>query len=102
ILVPPGVGPGVLAEVRAGPCDAATTIGVLQRPDVTAEPLRPAHPGPLRFARPVGRHLRVDQPLLTGMRVIDMLFPVALGGTAVIPGGFGTGKTVVGQSLARW
>ena len=64
--------------------------------------LRLAHAWPVRRPRPVARRLVPDRPLLTGQRVIDMLFPVARGGTAVIPGGFGTGKTVVEQQLARW
>ena len=102
ILVPPDAGAGTLLELRAGPFDVAAEIGRLRRPDGTTEPLRLAHAWPIRRPRPVSRHLRADRPLLTGMRVIDMLFPVALGGTAVIPGGFGTGKTVVEQSLARW
>jgi V/A-type H+-transporting ATPase subunit A len=102
ILVPPDAGAGTLLELRAGPSDVAAEIGLLARHDGTMRPLRLAHAWPIRRPRPVNRHLRADRPLLTGMRVIDMLFPVALGGTAVIPGGFGTGKTVVEQSLARW
>ncbi|MDR1733124.1 MAG: V-type ATP synthase subunit A [Synergistaceae bacterium] len=56
----------------------------------------------LRVPRPAGSRLPSDRPLLTGQRVLDTLFPLALGGTAVLPGGFGTGKTVTQQSLARW
>jgi V/A-type H+-transporting ATPase subunit A len=56
----------------------------------------------MRRPRPVARRLPVAEPMVTGQRIIDMLFPVARGGTAVIPGGFGTGKTVVEQALARW
>ncbi|MCC6189780.1 MAG: V-type ATP synthase subunit A [Anaerolineales bacterium] len=57
---------------------------------------------PVRHPRPSRAKLSPDWPLLTGTRIIDALFPVAKGGSAVIPGGFGTGKTVMEQSLARW
>ena len=57
---------------------------------------------PVRRARPVAHRLGLDAPLVTGQRSIDTLFPLALGGTATIPGGFGTGKTVLEQSLAKW
>ncbi len=56
----------------------------------------------IRVPRPVGSRLPFGEPLLTGTRVIDTLFPVAVGGAAVVPGGFGTGKTVTQQSLARF
>ncbi|RMH05649.1 MAG: V-type ATP synthase subunit A [Nitrospirae bacterium] len=57
---------------------------------------------PVRMARPVRRRLRPSRPLLTGQRIIDALFPLAKGGTAMIPGGFGTGKTVMQHQLAKW
>jgi V/A-type H+-transporting ATPase subunit A len=56
----------------------------------------------VRKGRPYGKRLSFSDPLVTGQRVIDTLFPVALGGAAVVPGGFGTGKTVTQQSLAKW
>lgn len=56
----------------------------------------------VRKPRPVRERLPFDRPLLTGQRILDSLFPVALGGAAVVPGGFGTGKTVTQQSLAKW
>lgn len=61
-----------------------------------------AHHWPVRRARPIGRKLVPDGLIVTGTRIIDAFFPMARGGTAIIPGGFGTGKTVVQQSLARW
>ncbi len=61
-----------------------------------------AHEWSIRIPRPVVKKLSFLEPLITGIRVIDTLFPVACGGTAIIPGGFGTGKTVTQQSLARW
>jgi len=56
----------------------------------------------VRRARPVAARIDLSEPLVTGQRIIDTLFPVALGGAAVVPGGFGTGKTVTQQSLAKW
>jgi V/A-type H+-transporting ATPase subunit A len=101
ILVPPDIGPGRLRELSAGEFGVDETIGSLTTSDAIV-PLRLAHAWPVRRPRPSAGHRPVDRPLVTGQRVIDMLFPVARGGTAVIPGGFGTGKTVVEQQLARW
>ncbi len=99
ILVPPDVEAGRLAALE----DIVTTvdgaIGTLETPRGPVT-LRLAHAWPVRIPRPAKR-LAVDTPLVTGQRIVDMLFPVARGGAAVIPGGFGTGKTVLEQSLAR-
>jgi V/A-type H+-transporting ATPase subunit A len=57
---------------------------------------------PVRVKRPVQRRLLPDQPLVTGQRIIDTLFPIVKGGTAAMPGGFGTGKTVTQHNLAKW
>ena len=96
ILVPPGAG-GVLVELAAGDFTVAEPIGRLD--DGTA--LRLAQRWPLRTPRPVGERLPADRPLVTGQRVLDLLFPLAEGGAVAVPGGFGTGKTVIEHSLAR-
>lgn len=57
---------------------------------------------PIRSARPVKERLPIDRPLITGQRIIDTMFPIAKGGTAAIPGGFGTGKTMTQHALAKW
>ena len=57
---------------------------------------------PVRRPRPYQRRLEAAAPLITGQRVLDALYPVALGGTAAVPGGFGTGKTVLLQQIAKW
>jgi V/A-type H+-transporting ATPase subunit A len=101
VLVPPHVGPGRLRGLSAGEFGVADVIGRLETADGII-PLGLAHAWPVRSPRPVAGHRAVGGPLVTGQRVIDMLFPVARGGAAVIPGGFGTGKTVVEQQLARW
>jgi V/A-type H+-transporting ATPase subunit A len=64
-------------------------------------PLAMMHRWPVRRPRPVRRRLPPDVPFLTGQRVLDCFYPVACGGTAIVPGGFGTGKTVLEQSLAK-
>ncbi|MEG0770388.1 MAG: V-type ATP synthase subunit A [Clostridia bacterium] len=57
---------------------------------------------PIRVPRPIIKRVPIDRPLITGQRVIDSLFPIAKGGTAAIPGGFGTGKTMTQHQLAKW
>ena len=96
ILVPPRI-EGVVAslpEAERGPADA---VGALE--DGTQLPL--IQDWPVREPRPFARRLTSDRPLVTGQRVFDLLFPVAEGGTVAVPGGFGTGKTVIEQSLAK-
>lgn len=60
------------------------------------------HEWPVRIPRPVLERMPIDKPLITGQRVIDTFFPIAKGGTAAIPGGFGTGKTMTQHQLAKW
>ena len=100
ILVPPGVA-GRLVALDDGDYRVDADIGSVATSSGDVA-VRLAHAWPVRRPRPVGRRLAPDRPLVTGQRVIDLLFPLARGGTAVIPGGFGTGKTVVEQQLARW
>ena len=57
---------------------------------------------PIRRTRPVNKRLKISKPLITGQRIIDTMFPIAKGGTAAIPGGFGTGKTMTQHALAKW
>jgi V/A-type H+-transporting ATPase subunit A len=96
ILVPPHVS-GVVTAVRAGPAR-------LDEPVVWIDerPLTMLSRWPVRDPRPVGARLDQSTPLITGQRAIDLMFPIARGGAATIPGGFGTGKTVLQQSLAKW
>lgn len=101
ILVPPDHPGGRLDAIEAGDYRVDEAIGRTEGPDGAVE-LRLAHAWPVRRARPVAARRPVERPLVTGQRVLDLFFPVARGGTAVIPGGFGTGKTVVEQQLARW
>ncbi|MCL5965536.1 MAG: V-type ATP synthase subunit A, partial [Deinococcus sp.] len=88
ILVPPGIS-GTLTEIKEG---EFTVDEVVARLDNGAE-LKLYHAWPVRKARPVTRKLDPDEPFLTGMRILDVLFPLTAGGTAAIPGPFGSGKT---------
>ncbi len=96
ILAPPGSG-GRVASVQEGHVRVEDPVVLLDG----GASLSMMHRWPVRRARPVARRLRPDVPFLTGQRVLDCFFPVASGGTAIVPGGFGTGKTVLEQSLAR-
>jgi V/A-type H+-transporting ATPase subunit A len=97
ILVPPGKG-GRVAEIRRGDFTVSDTVATLD--DGTRLSL--SHPWPIRERRPFGRRLPGDRPFITGQRVFDLLFPVVEGGSVAVPGGFGTGKTVIEQSLAKY
>ncbi len=66
------------------------------------EEIKLSHYWPLRVPRPFAKKLTVSQPLVTGQRVIDVFFPLSKGGTAAIPGGFGTGKTMTQHAIAKW
>ncbi len=98
ILVPPGV-TGKIKEIKPeGEYTVEEVVAVLE--DGTE--LKMYHTWPVRKARPIQKKLDPDEPFLTGMRILDVLFPLAMGGTAAIPGPFGSGKTVTQQSLAKW
>lgn len=96
IMVPPGVY-GTLDEIKSGSYTITDVVGTLS--DGTK--LRLSHTWPVKEDRPVKRKLDPVTPLITGQRIFDTLFPLALGGSAILPGGFGTGKTVVEQMLAK-
>ena len=96
ILVPPDVS-GVLADLTGGTYSVEEPVGRLDDGTVLTLLQR----WPVRVPRPVARWLPADRPFVTGQRVFDFLFPVAEGGSVAVPGGFGTGKTVIEQSLAK-
>jgi V/A-type H+/Na+-transporting ATPase subunit A len=77
-------------------------VGTLACDDGSLRELAVSQRWPVRKARPVRQRLPFEQPMLTGQRILDTLFPVARGGRAALPGGFGTGKTVLQQTLAKW
>ncbi|BDG06098.1 V-type ATP synthase subunit A [Anaeromyxobacter oryzae] len=97
VLAPPGV-TGRVDAVRPGGAALEDAVVTLEDGKTVALLER----WPVRRPRPVRRRLPPDVPFLTGQRVLDCFFPVSSGGTAIVPGGFGTGKTVLEQSLAKW
>lgn len=98
VMVPPDVS-GTVAEIV--PAGLYTIDDVIARLDDGTE-IKMSQWWPVRYGRPYKRKLDPTTPFMTGMRILDTFFPVALGGNAIIPGGFGTGKTVTQQSLAKW
>ena len=97
LLVPPGRS-GIVNEVRAGEVTVHEAVVVLD----SGEPLTLAQRWPVRRPRPVAGRVEATRPFFTGQRIFDFLFPVAEGGTVAVPGGFGTGKTVIEQALAKF
>ena len=97
IMVPPGVS-GVVAEIETGDFTVSQPVGRLE--DGTE--LSMSQRWPAKVPRPVKGKTVSAEPFVTGQRVLDCLFPIAAGGTACLPGGFGTGKTVLEQSLAKY
>jgi V/A-type H+/Na+-transporting ATPase subunit A len=97
VLVPPGVSGQVGGLRPDGAVSAVETVAV-----VGGTPVRLRAAWPVRQPRPFRQRLDASVPLLTGQRVVDALFPVARGSAAAVPGGFGTGKTVLLQQIAKW
>jgi len=97
ILVPPNVS-GTIVEIYEGDFTVEDTIAVLDN----GTELKLYHRWPVRVPRPYVEKLPPEVPLITGQRVLDTFFPVAKGGTAAIPGPFGSGKTVTQHQLAKW
>ncbi|MGI6251969.1 MAG: V-type ATP synthase subunit A [Aminivibrio sp.] len=99
IMVPPDELPGRAAWIAPpGDYDPRMTVARLE----DGREFSMIHKWRVRIPRPVKERLPLETPLLTGQRVLDTLFPIPLGGAAVLPGGFGTGKTITQQSLAKW
>ena len=101
ILVPPGVGGRLTWIADKGEYTIEDKIAVVETP-AGPKDLTMVQRWPVRRARPIRERLRVAEPLITGQRVIDTFFPIGKGGTAAIPGGFGTGKTITQHQLAKW
>ncbi|MCL2712341.1 MAG: V-type ATP synthase subunit A [Methanomassiliicoccaceae archaeon] len=96
IMVPPKIS-GKVESIKGGSFNVEETIAVINGNDIAM-----MQKWPVRVPRPVKEKFQPDIPLVTGQRVLDTMFPLAKGGAAAIPGGFGTGKTVTQQQLAKW
>ena len=101
VMVPPGLS-GRLESVGSGDFTVEETIAVIVGRDGARHEISMLQRWPVRIPRPIANKLPPQRPLLTGQRIVDMLFPVAKGGTACVPGPFGSGKTVVQHQLAKW
>jgi V/A-type H+-transporting ATPase subunit A len=101
ILAPPNVTGTIKSTVKEGDYRVTDDIAEVET-QIGLVKLQLMHIWPVRKARPVKSRLSSVVPLVTGQRIMDFLFPIAKGGTAAIPGGFGTGKTVMQQQLAKW
>ncbi len=101
IMVPPGVS-GTIVDLIEGDYRVSDRIGKIKRPDGTIEEIMLIQKWPVRVSRPYAEKLPPVEPMITGQRSIDALFPIAKGGTACVPGPFGAGKTVVQHQLAKW
>jgi len=97
VLVPPGMSGRVDQLAAPGPCGPEDTLAT-----IAGAAVRMTTEWPVRRARPVRRRVDADEPLLTGQRVLDAVFPLARGSSAAVPGGFGTGKTMLLQQIAKW
>jgi V/A-type H+-transporting ATPase subunit A len=101
-LVPPGVQGQVVRVVEPGSYPERLPVCVLRDAQGATHDIAMSHRWPVRLPRPVAARTAVEGPLFTGQRVLDSIFPLACGGRAAMPGGFGTGKTVLQETLAKW
>ena len=101
IMIPPKM-KGKIVSVQSGSYTVTETVAVLEQPDGTRVELPMMQKWPVRVGRPYRRKFPPSVPLQSGQRIVDTFFPVAKGGTAAIPGPFGSGKTVMQHALAKW
>ena len=101
-MVPPNLSGRVTKVVEDGEYTIKDTLMVLELDDGTTQELTLCQKWPIRIARPVLERYPASKPLITGQRILDTMFPIAKGGTAAVPGGFGTGKTMTQHSIAKW
>lgn len=101
-MVPPETCGEVIFAAGDGEYTVTDTIVTIRKEDGTEEDLKLAQRWPIRSPRPVAGRFPCRKPLVTGQRILDTMFPIAKGGTAAIPGGFGTGKTMTQHQIAKW
>jgi V/A-type H+-transporting ATPase subunit A len=101
VLVPPGLSGRLVDVAEPGPRPADATVAWVETTAGRA-PVRLTQHWPVRKARPAGHRVDTVSGLTTGQRAVDLLYPVARGSSAAVPGGFGTGKTMLLQQVAKW
>ena len=102
VMLSPLLSGRVSSVVSDGNYRICDTLFTLTEDDGTEHPVTMTQHWPIRLARPVSRRYSATEPLVTGQRILDTVFPIAKGGTAAIPGGFGTGKTMTQHQIAKW
>ena len=101
IMVPPKMS-GTITDIKSGSFNVTETVATLKTDDGREVPLTMTQRWPVRVGRPYQHKYPPKRPLSSGQRIIDTMFPIAKGGTAAVPGPFGSGKTVVQHQLAKW
>ena len=101
-LVPPNIAEAVVSSISRGTFTDEEAVCTIATPDGATHDLTLSHNWPVRVTRPVHKRLPSNTMMVTGQRILDAMFPVSRGGRAAIPGGFGTGKTVLQETLAKW
>ena len=101
IMVPPGL-KGKITRIQSGKFTVDKTVAVLEDEKGEEHKLSMVQRWPVRIPRPYAQKFAPDRPMNSGQRIIDTMFPIAKGGTAAVPGPFGSGKTVVQHQLAKW
>ena len=101
-MVPPDLEGTVTSVVPDGDYTIDEPLLTLQLSDGSTKELTMTQRWPIRVARPTHHRFPASVPLITGQRILDTMFPIAKGGTAAIPGGFGTGKTMTQHQIAKW
>ena len=102
VMVPPGI-EGIVRKVQPdGSYNIDQGLVTIENAKGELVPLTMTQKWPIRIPRPIEKRYPADRPLVTGQRILDTLFPIAKGGTAALPGGFGTGKTMTQHQLAKW
>ncbi len=102
VMLPPGVSGEVIRVQPDGEYTIEQELVAVRTGDGREISLSMTQKWPIRIPRPVMKRFPADRPLITGQRILDTLFPIAKGGTAALPGGFGTGKTMTQHQLAKW
>ena len=102
VMVPPDVEGYILEVVPDGSYTIGQELVTVQLIDGTERKLTMTQKWPIRVPRPIAKRFPATKPLITGQRILDTMFPLAKGGTAAIPGGFGTGKTMTQHQVAKW
>lgn len=101
-MIPPSLGGTIKEVVPDGSYTIQDKIAVLELADGTTRDLTLCQKWPIRIPRPTLKRYPASRPLITGQRILDTMFPIAKGGTAAVPGGFGTGKTMTQHQIAKW